>query len=124
MKEVQPVLVVALDDLMVWEGLDRLDYLKIDVEGAEHQVLLGAKKTIEKFRPIIQMEVSIRDVGVDLPDYSAFNSPQCQGYPTNIGGQSRSFQGTTTDQADVNPDSKPSAKIGVPPSRVCQAPRP
>ncbi len=71
-----PVLIVALDDLMVWEGLDRLDYLKIDVEGAEHQVLLGARKTIEKFRPIIQMEVSIRDVPVDLPDYSVFQAPQ------------------------------------------------
>ncbi len=71
-----PTLVVALDDLMVWEGLDRLDYLKIDVEGAEQQVVLGAKKTIEKFRPIIQMEVSIRDVPVDLPDYSVFQAPQ------------------------------------------------
>ena len=71
-----PVLVVTLDDLMVWEGLDRLDYLKIDVEGAEQQVLLGAIKTIEKFRPIIQMEVSIRDVAVDLPDYSVFQAPE------------------------------------------------
>ncbi|RLE24380.1 MAG: hypothetical protein DRJ65_09960 [Acidobacteria bacterium] len=71
-----PTLVVALDDLMIWEGLNRLDYLKIDVEGAEQQVLLGAKETIEKFRPIIQMEVSIRDVAVDLPDYSVFQAPE------------------------------------------------
>ncbi len=71
-----PTLVVALDDLMIWEGLDRLDYLKIDVEGAEQQVLLGAKKTIEKYRPIIQMEVSIHDVSADLLRYSVFQAPE------------------------------------------------
>jgi FkbM family methyltransferase len=36
--------------------LDRLDLLKIDVEGFELDVLLGATKTIEKFKPKIFME--------------------------------------------------------------------
>ena len=71
-----PTLAVALDDLFAWEGLDRLDYLKIDVEGAEKQVLLGAKRTIEKYRPLIQMEITINDVPVDLIEYSVFQAPQ------------------------------------------------
>jgi FkbM family methyltransferase len=66
---------VAIDDLFGWEKLDRLDYLKIDAEGAEEQVLRGGSKTIEKYRPIIQVEVSINDVPIDLPDYSAFQPP-------------------------------------------------
>ncbi|MGF1540631.1 MAG: FkbM family methyltransferase [Pleurocapsa sp.] len=32
------------------------DFIKIDVEGFEHQVLLGAKETINKFRPILLIE--------------------------------------------------------------------
>lgn len=71
-----PTLTVAIDDLFVWEGLERLDYIKIDVEGAEDQVLLGAKKTLEKYRPIIQMEVSHKDVPIDLIDYSVFQAPE------------------------------------------------
>jgi FkbM family methyltransferase len=68
------VLVVALDDLFKWEGLDRLNYLKIDAEGAEEQILSGAKQTIEKHRPIIQVEINLKDIKVSLPDYSTFQT--------------------------------------------------
>lgn len=44
---------VALDDL----NLDKIDLLKIDVEGAELEVLYGAIKTINKYRPRILIEV-------------------------------------------------------------------
>ncbi|HXC35505.1 MAG TPA: FkbM family methyltransferase [Candidatus Acidoferrales bacterium] len=67
-------LVVTVDELAEWEGLSRLDYLKIDVEGVEAQVLAGARKTISRFRPIIQVEVSINNVPVELPEYSAFQA--------------------------------------------------
>ena len=39
-------------------GIEKLDLLKIDVEGGEYYVLKGAKKTIEKFHPVIQYEYS------------------------------------------------------------------
>ncbi len=65
-------LTVALDDLFEWEGLSRLDYLKIDAEGAEEQVLAGARRILARFRPIIQAEVLLRDASVSLPDYSVF----------------------------------------------------
>lgn len=68
------VLAVALDDLFVWEGLKRLDYLKIDAEGAERQIITGAKKIIEKYRPIIQVEINLTDEPFGLPDYLAFQA--------------------------------------------------
>ncbi len=69
------VLTVALDDLFIWEQLNRLDYLKIDVEGTEGQVLAGARNVLQKYRPIIQIEVDKKDTLVDLPDYAAFQAP-------------------------------------------------
>jgi FkbM family methyltransferase len=55
------VLSVSLDDLCRWEKLERLDYLKIDAEGAEAAVLEGAQEAISRFRPIVQVEVTICD---------------------------------------------------------------
>lgn len=69
-------LTVALDDLFVWERLNRLDYLKIDVEGAEEQVLAGAKKIIEKYRPIIQIEITFNDISIHLSNYSVFRASE------------------------------------------------
>jgi len=72
-------LTVSLDDLVKWEALDRLDYLKVDAEGAEDQVLRGGRATIEKYRPIIQIETVLIDAPVDLPDYSSFRAPRSSG---------------------------------------------
>lgn len=52
------VLSVSLDDLCVWEGLDRLDYLKIDAEGSELEILDGGRRAIGRFRPIVQVETT------------------------------------------------------------------
>jgi FkbM family methyltransferase len=75
------ILSVTLDELFEWENLNRLDYLKIDVEGAEKQVFAGARKILEKYRPIIQVEVILEDVDLEIPDYSIFQSP---GSPNKI----------------------------------------
>lgn len=56
------VLSIRLDDALQWEQLPRLDYLKIDAEGAEAAILRGAKNSLARFRPIIQVEVTIEDV--------------------------------------------------------------
>jgi len=38
--------------------IKKIDFIKIDVEGAEHMVLTGGKRAIQKFLPIIQYEYS------------------------------------------------------------------
>lgn len=68
-------LMIALDDLFEWEGLKRLDYLKIDAEGSEPRVLAGAKRTITNYRPIIQMEISVEDLGFSFDSYKVFRAP-------------------------------------------------
>ncbi len=46
-----------LDDLMSEENPKRIDLIKLDVEGAEALVLDGAQRTLEKYRPVVMMEL-------------------------------------------------------------------
>jgi len=68
------VLSVSLDDLCRWENLERMDYLKIDAEGAEAAVLEGGQESIRRFRPIVQVEVTISDSTLAL-NYRRFTAP-------------------------------------------------
>ena len=38
--------------------IDNIDFIKIDIEGAELSALKGGEKSIAKFRPIVQCELS------------------------------------------------------------------
>lgn len=49
---------VSIDNYFAVERIDRLDYLKIDAEGAEASILQGARNTIRKIRPCIQVEIA------------------------------------------------------------------
>jgi len=68
-------LTLTLDELVSWEGLDRLDFLKICAEGAEGQVLAGARETITKYRPVIQIEDLQVDAPIEQLDYTCFKAP-------------------------------------------------
>lgn len=48
-----PVQLVTVDEF----NFPRLDFLKIDVEGMDPEVLIGAEQTILKYRPVIYIEV-------------------------------------------------------------------
>ncbi|HUU17903.1 MAG TPA: FkbM family methyltransferase [Sedimentisphaerales bacterium] len=50
--------VTTLDNLLKYrKEIGRIDFIKVDIEGAEHSFLLEARKTIEVFKPIIMMEI-------------------------------------------------------------------
>lgn len=48
--------VITLDDFMERQNINRLDLLKMDVEGFEEHVIEGAIKTIRKFNPDVVTE--------------------------------------------------------------------
>jgi FkbM family methyltransferase len=49
----------TLDDYIKCKGLNRLDFIKLDVEGAEHLVLKGANKSLAQFKPVVIFERNI-----------------------------------------------------------------
>ena len=52
------VRVIRLDDYVGQKRLDRLDLLKVDAEGADFEVIKGARRTLERFRPTVWMETN------------------------------------------------------------------
>jgi len=54
---------VTLDAWAAREGLSRLDLLKVDVEGSERAVLEGARATLERFRPMLLLELNEETFG-------------------------------------------------------------
>ena len=65
-----------LDSVWASLALDSLDFMKIDVEGYELNVLKGASRTLQQFRPIIEMEANSWCLNVmqrlSLPDFVDF----------------------------------------------------
>jgi len=49
-----------LDDLVQTADFNRVDVIKMDVEGAEMLALRGATETLRRFRPVLLLEVSDR----------------------------------------------------------------
>lgn len=54
------VLVETIDRFIEAENITRLDFLKIDVEGFEENVLLGAKLALDNYRPMMIVEIEKR----------------------------------------------------------------
>jgi len=66
-KTTELVEVIVLDDILINEN--RVDFIKIDVEGFEYEVLLGLKKTIEKYKPRLLIEYSPHIYRQNKPEY-------------------------------------------------------
>jgi|GEM_PF-828272 len=55
---VESVLTLTLDDYVLNNGVQKVDVIKIDAEGSEMDILDGGRLTMNKFRPMIMMEVN------------------------------------------------------------------
>lgn len=53
-----PVTVDTLDDYCRRRGIERIDVVKMDVEGAELEVLKGGERSLDDLRPVILCEVA------------------------------------------------------------------
>jgi FkbM family methyltransferase len=62
LKEIHLVPVMTGDPIFLSENIEEINFMKVDVEGAELEVMQGCRLTVEKFYPIIIMEI--------LPVYS------------------------------------------------------
>lgn len=69
---------VAIETISIDELLDgsEASYIKMDIEGAEYEALLGASKTIEKFRPKLAISIYHKEDDLwKLPYYLMKNYP-------------------------------------------------
>jgi FkbM family methyltransferase len=85
---VETIVLNSLDDLIENKKIAIPNIIKIDVEGAELQVLKGAKRTISKYRPSILLEYSentSKDAGyskdlllniLELDNYNIYGIPE------------------------------------------------
>ena len=51
----EPVPLTTIDKLVTELKLERVDYIKLDIEGAEPRALAGAKETLAKYKPRISI---------------------------------------------------------------------
>lgn len=60
--------IISLDTFVEKQAINRLDMIKLDVDGNEWDVLAGGQKTLSRMQPTLLMEVA--------PDYHAPNHPK------------------------------------------------
>jgi FkbM family methyltransferase len=57
-QENETVQLTTLDAFVDEVGLERIDFIKIDAEGSDLEVLKGASRTVGRFRPAVMVELS------------------------------------------------------------------
>ena len=65
----------TLDDFVKDQKLDRVDFIKIDTDGHEFEVLSGALQLIQDFQPLIIFELGqyvMEERGISFMDYKQF----------------------------------------------------
>lgn len=52
------ITVVPFDEIAPSLGINRLDFVKVDIEGHEDRFLAGARRSIQRYRPLIYLEIN------------------------------------------------------------------
>ena len=77
----EEVNVTTLDKVIQDEGIDRIDVIKLDVEGAEELVMQGAKKLFEKMHPVVIFEINkLATQRLHIDEYGAWDFLKEFGY--------------------------------------------
>lgn len=88
----QIIALTTIDSVVNERGLERLDLLKVDIEGWELPVLRGAKQSIQRFRPVVIVEIVERFLArtgaraddffrlFDALDYTVYKTSEHNGY--------------------------------------------
>lgn len=66
--------IMAIDDWVLEQGIERLSFIKVDVEGFEPQVLEGAANTISRDLPSLLLEIEDRHLARYAGDAAAFTA--------------------------------------------------
>ncbi len=53
----EPVVLIRLDEFIDKAGIERVDFIKADIEGWELKMLEGAAETLKRFRPTMMIEL-------------------------------------------------------------------
>jgi FkbM family methyltransferase len=56
---VQSIKLTTIDDYFASKAIDRVDGIKLDIEGAELSALRGARQVLERFRPWLIIEIGL-----------------------------------------------------------------
>lgn len=64
-------------------SFDKVDFMKVDVEGMEYEVLLGAKKIIDQFEPVLFLEINDVHHSVDILNWAKDNTYTIYGVNTD-----------------------------------------
>jgi|694.fasta_scaffold00712_31 FkbM family methyltransferase len=72
---------LSIDDFVDRYKVEKVDFIKMDIEGSEPGALKGAEKTIRKFRPVLAVAIyhSMDDLG-DIPAWIASLNLPCEYY--------------------------------------------
>jgi FkbM family methyltransferase len=71
---------MTLDEFVAEREIARLDLLKIDVEGAEVSLLRGAEQSLNRFRPVVMIEINpsaLRRFGQTAEDVVSLLGSRC-----------------------------------------------
>jgi FkbM family methyltransferase len=77
----EEVATTTIDSVLNREGIEGVDFIKMDVEGAEEYVLQGAKSLFSKMRPTVLFEINEKAIDrFKLSDAGAWNFLKNLGY--------------------------------------------
>ena len=69
-KDARTIHTISIDEFIKQNEINKIDFIKLDIEGSEMQCLQGAKETIKKFKPKLAICVYHKDDDlVTIPHY-------------------------------------------------------